>query len=116
MNTREKGRYGEDIAMEYLLSKGYTILSRNFQARSGEIDCVAQSPDNTLVFVEVKASRTSTAGHPFSWVTPLKQRKISRMARKYLADHGLAQRACRFDVIAVVNGKVDHLKNAFFAC
>ncbi len=115
MHTRAKGNRGEDAAVEYLLEKGYRIVCRNYQSRIGEIDCVAQAPDKTLVFVEVKCARSSGGGHPFSWVTRAKQQKIARMARQYLAEHNIKQHACRFDVIAMYQGKVEHLRNAFLA-
>jgi putative endonuclease len=112
-NTRVKGTWGEDAAAEYLLSEGYTIICRNYRKRNGEIDCIARDVDNTTVFVEVKSARTAACGHPFSWVTPAKQRTLAKIARCYLAEQGSLRCACRFDVIAIVNGTVEHLKNAF---
>lgn len=113
MNTHEKGSRGENVAVEYLLSNGYTILSRNYQSRKGEIDCIAEAPDGTLVFTEVKYAQSLARGHPFYWVNQGKQKKIAFMAKQYLAEHQLFGRPCRFDVIAVVKDKVEHLKNAF---
>ncbi len=113
MNTREKGNKGEERAVEHLLQNGYSIISRNYQSRNGEIDCIAQDADGTLVFVEVKSTRTTTGGHPFYWVNKGKQKKITAMARRYLAEHAITQKPCRFDVIAIVNNNVEHLKNAF---
>ncbi len=113
MNTREKGNRGEDTAVEYLISNGYTVISRNFQSRKGEIDCIAESPEGTLAFIEVKTGDSNSYGHPFYRVTRGKQRKIIGMAQQYLAEHTITGKPCRFDVIAVVKGKVDHLKNAF---
>jgi putative endonuclease len=112
-NTRAKGASGEDAAVEYLLSNGYTIVRRNYRKKFGEIDCIARDTDNTTVFVEVKSARTLTYGHPFSWVTPAKQRTLAKVARCYLAEQGSLRCACRFDVIAISNGTVQHLKNAF---
>jgi putative endonuclease len=112
-DTRKKGREGEDAAAEYLLGQGYTIVSRNHQTRAGEIDCIARDPDGVLVFVEVKFSRGGPV-HPVFWVTPAKQRQLVRMARAYLAFHQ-ARSACRFDVIAISGGKIDHIRNAFLA-
>ena len=48
------GDKGEKLAAEYLKRKGYTIRGRNYQKTWGEIDIIASSPDETLVFVEVK--------------------------------------------------------------
>jgi putative endonuclease len=113
MNTREKGNRGEDSAVEYLLSNGYSIISRNFQSRGGEIDCIAEAPEGTLVFIEVKTGSSGSYGHPFYRITRGKQRKIISMAQQYLAEHDITNKPCRFDVIAIVNNKIEHLKNAF---
>jgi putative endonuclease len=112
-STREKGATGEDVAVEYLLTKGYTIVTRNYRSRRGEIDCVAKDPDGTLVFVEVKASRNAGCGNPLFRVTPAKQRNLVKMAVQYLGEHSLSSVPCRFDVIAVIGSKIDHLRNAF---
>lgn len=110
-STHDKGNYGEDLAAEYLLGKGYTIVCRNYRSRRGELDLVVRDSDGTLVFVEVKASR-SPGGKPVFWVTPAKQRQLFRMARQYLAEHGVTSTPCRIDVIAVAGEKIDHLRNA----
>ena len=113
MDTRKKGSSGEDQAVDYLLSNGYTIITRNYQSRKGEIDCIAESPDGHLVFIEVKAGRSTSSGHPFYWINKSKQKKIVSMAKLYLFEHEISNKPCRFDAIAIVNGKIEHLKNAF---
>jgi putative endonuclease len=113
--SREKGYTGEDKAADYLIDIGYSIISRNFQSRKGEIDCIAKDDRGTLVFIEVKYAKSFAKGHPAFWVTWGKQRKIVAMARRYLGDHGITSQACRFDVIAIVGGKIEHIKNAFLA-
>ena len=112
-SSRAKGASAEDAAVGYLTDNGYAIVERNYQIRNGEIDCIARDKDGTLVFVEVKSSRTGSCGHPFFWVGTAKQRKLSYLARWYLSMKGLIPCPCRFDVIAVVSGKIEHLKNAF---
>jgi putative endonuclease len=114
-NSREKGYNGEDRAAQYLLSLGYSIISRNFQSRKGEIDCIAADPSGTLVFIEVKFAKSSSLGHPAFWVTYAKQKKIISLARRYLGEHKLSRQACRFDVIAIIGPKIEHIKNAFLA-
>ncbi|MDD5676123.1 MAG: YraN family protein [Chitinivibrionales bacterium] len=114
-HTRSKGREGEEIALAHLLAQGYTLVMRNYQRKRGELDLIMEAPDKTLVFVEVKSARSGACGHPFYWIDRVKQRQVVRMARLYCAEKGLRNRACRFDAIAIVNGRVDHLKNAFLA-
>jgi len=113
--SREKGYTGEDKAADYLIQNGYSIISRNFQSRKGEIDCIAKDDKGTLVFIEVKYAKSFAKGHPAFWVTWGKQRKIVAMVRRYLGDHGITSQACRFDVIAIVGGKIEHIKNAFLS-
>ncbi len=113
LSTRAKGASAEDQAVAYLEKKGYAILARNYQIHIGEIDCIARDPDNTVVFVEVKSTRTAAFGHPFFWVDRGKQRTLARVAQFYMIKNRLAPCPCRFDVIAIVNGEIDHLRNAF---
>lgn len=114
-STREKGQAAEEAAADHLLAHGYTILSRNYQSRLGEIDCVAQDPSGTIAFVEVKSARRGSSLHPFFRVTRAKQMKLVAMARQYRGEHSLTDTPCRFDVIAVQAGRIEHLKNAFLA-
>lgn len=115
LSTHQKGDIGEERAVEYLLSKGYTIVCRQYRSHKGEIDCIARDTDGTIVFVEVKSSRGNSYGNPLFWITVPKQRTIARVARQYLAEHRLSGLPCRFDVIAIKDNKIDHLKNAFLA-
>jgi putative endonuclease len=110
--THEKGDTGEDRAAAFLLDIGYHIICRNYRSRKGEIDCIARDPDGTLVFVEVKYAVGTSCGNPAFWVTPAKQRTLFMMARRYLAEHNIGNIPCRFDVIAITRGTIDHLKNA----
>lgn len=113
-NTRCKGNRAEEIAAEYLLSKGYRIICRQYRLKIGEIDIVAYDTDGTLAFVEVKSSFSPGYGNPLFRITPSKQRTIAKMARIYLSNHKISGVPCRFDVISVTQGKIEHLRNAFF--
>lgn len=114
-DTRAKGRSGEDAAVQYLVARGYTILERNYFTRCGEIDIVARAPGGTTVFVEVKSGSGSRYGHPLFWVTRRKQTQILRMAQAYRRERPCDGQPCRMDVIAVCDGVIDHLENAFLA-
>jgi putative endonuclease len=52
------GRWAENLAALYLLTKGYRILARRWRTRAGEIDIVARR-GNRLAFVEVKQRLTT---------------------------------------------------------
>jgi len=110
------GRKGEETAVGFLRSKGYKILTRNFQIREGEIDFIAEH-ENTLVFVEVKTSRSDSFGHPADRVDETKQQRMIQAASAYLQKHEMDDRDCRFDVIAIQIEKgrqtVEHIQDAF---
>ncbi len=97
------GKAGEDLACRELARRGYAILARRYRTRLGEIDIVADD-HGTLVFVEVKTRAGERCGSPAEAVTGWKQRRLARMAADYLARQGVADRACRFDVVAVAIG------------
>ena len=116
---KELGRWGEQLAEEYLRKKGYTILRRNFQIRQGEIDiiCVEQE---ILVFVEVK-TRTGTAyGYPQEAVNYTKMQHMRTAALAFLNENkDIHYKALRFDVIGIIiNGsnelpQIEHIENVF---
>ena len=40
-NKIELGKYGENIAVQYLKQKNYKIITQNFRCKQGEIDIIA---------------------------------------------------------------------------
>ncbi len=97
---QELARIGEDHAARYLRSRGYRIRERNFRARSGEVDIIAEQK-GALAFVEVKARSSDEFGEPREAVTAWKQRRIINAARFYVARLGGGERTVRFDVVEV---------------
>lgn len=115
-NRRTKGTAGEDVAVDYLVKKGYHILERNFRFERGEIDIIAADGED-LVFVEVKARRSTSFGEPEDAMTPAKCDQIRKVAEGYLFRRNLDDQHCRFDVIAIQYQKnvpvIRHLIDAF---
>ncbi len=107
----KRGKVYEDIAEEFLRSLGYRILWRNFRCRFGEIDIVALDGD-TLVFVEVKGGKGDEFGHPAERFTVRKLRRILGCANEFLKKKG--GRPFRVDLIVVLEGRIDHIKNVGF--
>jgi len=101
--TRQRqflGEAGENLAVRELTARGYAILERRYRTRHGEIDIIAEHR-GTLVFVEVRARATAEFGRAAETVTDAKKRKVTAMAVDYLARHQIANRPCRFDVVAI---------------
>ena len=97
---QELGETGENLAAAALSARGYAILERRYRTRHGEIDIIAEH-EGTLVFVEVRARATAEFGRAAETVTDAKKRKVTAMAVDYLARHHIANRPCRFDVVAI---------------
>ena len=118
MARQQLGILGEKLAVEELERRGYAITARRYRTPCGEIDIVAEDGE-TLVFVEVKARETAEFGTAAEAVTPWKQRRLVRMARDYLTRERVADRPCRFDVVAIMfDGPapaVELFQNAFDA-
>jgi putative endonuclease len=108
-----KGKSGEDKAAAFLRKKGYAVIKRNYRAKTGEIDIIAEK-DGTLVFVEVKTRSTDAFGEGYQSVTHTKQDKIIRTAEFYLMENNM-EKLCRFDVISIDNSEITHIINAFGA-
>src|SRR5262249_10177064 len=112
------GEWGEDCACRELRRRGYAILERRYRTRLGEIDIVARD-GAVLVFVEVKARRSTTRGTPADALTAQKQRKLLTLAGFYLASRRLSEVPCRFDVVTVsvsadaAAPRVEVLRDAF---
>lgn len=100
MTRTELGSRGEEAAAAYLERSGMTILDRNWNCRSGEVDIVAIDGD-ALVFVEVKTRKTDSKGTPEEAVSASKQQRYGRIARTYIEKAGLIDPSVRFDVVAI---------------
>ena len=72
INRRIRGKVGEDLAANFLEQIGFKIIKRNYRFERGEIDLIAEEGDE-LVFVEVKARRSTTFGTPEEAVTTASQ-------------------------------------------
>lgn len=105
--TRELGSYGEDIATEFLVSRGAQLLARNWRARpsvhgvSGELDAVFLI-DSIVVGVEVKTRSCSGFGHPLEAITPEKLRRLHVLLAAWVQAHGYGRYQRRVDAVSVV--------------
>ena len=57
--TTKTGKWGEQIACEYLMREGYRIVERDWKYGQRDIDIVAIEND-VYIFVEVKTRRKRT--------------------------------------------------------
>jgi putative endonuclease len=117
------GRAAEDLVAARLCESGWEIVERNARTRFGELDIVALD-GRTLVFVEVKAGRESSAfgpERPVLGVDRRKQQRVRRLATAWIAENrgAIHYDGIRFDAIGVTFDRRDqvidleHLVGAF---
>lgn len=99
-STREKGAYGEELAVRQMRRMGYEILERNYRCAEGEIDIIAKK-DTYIVFTEVKYRAGREKGEPGEAVNKKKQAHIIQTAQAYIAEKA-PDGDFRFDVAEVL--------------
>ena len=115
--TKARGDAGEDEALAYLQDQGLRLLQRNYRTPGrggGEIDLIMQTPDGTVVFVEVRKRSRSDFGGAGASIGHTKQQRIVFAARHYLMRWRRLPPA-RFDVVLIDGGAPRWLQAAFDA-
>ncbi len=112
----ELGKKGEQLAVDYLIKKGYTIVQRNYRFQKAEVDIIAKIKD-TLAIVEVKTRSTVDFGNPQDFVKPKQIQRLVKAVDEYVNVNKLDVEV-RFDIIAIVRQgnsyNIEHLENAFY--
>ena len=108
----KRGLAGEQQAIQYLLSRGWHIVAHRFRVGHTEIDLIVRQ-GSLVAFVEVKARRGDAFGSPFEAVTGAKRRELVKAARVWVDRYGRPPDVYRFDCIALTDGKLEHLADAF---
>lgn len=117
MNKTALGKYGEDLASDYLKKSGYKIIERNFRIRGGEIDIIALD-GKTLAYVEVKTRSSHQFGLPEESINYHKLKFMERASKFYRLQRKNLPELERIDVVSVdLTGsepKIKLIKNASF--
>ena len=93
--------------------RGYRILDTNAWIGGYELDIVVRR-GRRLVFCEVKEKTGGHFGDPLEMVGGEKQRRLRLAAQSWLARHPeSAGLEVRFDVIAVREGRLERVAEAF---
>ncbi len=111
----DRGKFGEELAVQFLEKNGYEILDLNWEYRKAEIDIVALK-DNTICFIEVKTRSGTGFGMPETFVEEKKQELLELAADEYL--HIMEHTGdVRFDIISIIlnniSTEITHLEDVF---
>jgi putative endonuclease len=110
--VRHQGAQAEDLALQFLLSQGLRLRTRNYTCRVGEIDLVMQD-GAALVFVEVRSRSSSAYGGAAQSITARKRMRLIAAARHFLSRQR-AQPPCRFDAVLIdARQQLEWIRDAF---
>ena len=89
MTNYSSGHYAEQVAADYLESKGYEIIALNWKVKRAEIDIVARKKrrfgtKHPLLFVEVKHRKAASQGTGFDYITSKKVAQMQFAAQLYV--------------------------------
>lgn len=102
MTNKSTGKYGEELAKEFLIKKGFEILETNFRySKMAEIDIIAKKK-NAIHFVEVKTRHGLDCGNPLEAITQSKLRSIQKCAMFYMSKNKLNYSSIQIDAIGIV--------------
>lgn len=112
----ELGRFGEEMAIDFLQQNGYDILETNWTFQKAEIDIIAQKA-GIVAIVEVKTRSSIAFGLPQDFVKPKKVQQLVKAVNEYIVSNDLDVEV-RFDIIAIYKEdntyKIEHIQDAFY--
>ncbi|WP_454294385.1 YraN family protein [Salana multivorans] len=79
----ELGRRGEDLAVAWAETRGWTVLARNWRGERGELDIVALDGE-CVVVLEVKTRSSTSLGGPIAAVTRQKVQRLRQLTGEWL--------------------------------
>lgn len=110
------GKFGEELAVDFLEKNGYEILETNWVFDKAEIDIIAQK-NGILAVVEVKTRSSIEFGLPQDFVKPKKIKLLLKAIDEYVVQNDLDVEV-RFDIIAIhkegENFNIEHIEEAFY--
>ncbi|MER3498457.1 MAG: hypothetical protein C4308_07385 [Chitinophagaceae bacterium] len=93
------GKQAEQMAVDFLLTKGYEILHRNWKHSHYEIDIIGMK-DKILRIVEVKALQSTDVCFPEESVTKKKFNYLLKAADEFLYQHP-QYTDVRFEILSI---------------
>ena len=112
----ELGNKGEELAVDFILKKGYIIVEENYRFDRAEVDIIAKH-NNVLAVIEVKTRYSKDFGNPQDFVKPKQIQRLVKAVDEYVTVNNLDVEV-RFDIIAIVKEEkgfnIEHLENAFY--
>ncbi|GMQ31325.1 YraN family protein [Algoriphagus confluentis] len=113
----DSGRLAEQLAADWLVSKGYELKETNYRHGYAEIDLILEHR-GLLVFVEVKFRSGTGFGYAEEFVDSVKKKLIVKAADQYIFESDW-KKDIRFDIVGVYKDREGtvrfrHFEDAFY--
>lgn len=113
----DSGKLAEQLASDWLVSKGYEFIERNYRHSHAEIDLIMKH-HGLLIFVEVKFRSGTGFGFAEEFVDSVKKKLVIKAANQYIYEKDW-HNDIRFDIVGVYkdrHGNVNfrHFEDAFY--
>ncbi|EIK85172.1 hypothetical protein CGSMWGv00703Dmash_03874 [Gardnerella greenwoodii 00703Dmash] len=104
VDSKELGKLGETYAALRLMQQGWHVIDRNWHSRQGELDLVMITPEQKLVFVEVKTRRSVQYGTPLEAINQDKRSKLRKAGMQWIEKFGtdIPRYRIRFDAVSIL--------------
>ena len=99
MKNKDTGNFGENLACNFLIDKGFIILEKNWRHKHLEIDIIA-CKENRLYIIEVKTRSRIEFRYPEQFITKQKMQFLKNATAMYQLTHPKWKRI-QFNVIAI---------------
>ena len=112
------GKFGQQLAAQFLLKKGYQLLASNYHCQAGELDLILID-NQQIVFVEVKTRLSTDFGLPEEAINQTKKEKLYQASLDYLEQEQINHDNWRIDCLAIEidkhnkKAKIRHHKNIY---
>ncbi len=111
----ELGKRGEELALNFLKEKQYSILETNWRWEKAEVDIIA-SFNQCIIFIEVKTRTWGSIIKPEEAVSVRKQQLFAEAAEAYCELNAIEQEI-KFEIVAILYAEhtfqIKHIENAF---
>jgi putative endonuclease len=112
------GHFGENLACNYLKTKNYQILERNYRLGHLELDLIAKKDSQFFLF-EIKTRRYYQTKSGEALISKVQTANLKKAARLYAAKNNLNFTLIHFDLILIIADykqgavKLEHYQNIF---
>lgn len=103
----DSGKLAEELAADWLVSKGYEFVEKNYRHKHAEIDLIMKH-QGLLIFIEVKFRSGTGFGFAEEFVDSHKKKMVVKAADQYIFEKDW-HKDIRFDIVAVYKDRNGNL-------